>query len=290
MLLLFENLTKDQADICALVLSASGIPYRIRKDRRGWGVWVADAFYKRAIGVMQDYFAENRVTEPVPEGPARVTPTIIVSGLAVALVLLLFHGVIGRTGNVDEIVDRFGASAFKITTGEVHRAATSLMLHADSVHLAGNMAGIVLFGIAVCAVTGGGLGWLMILMSGVFGNLVNAFMHESGHISIGASTAVFGAIGILSGYQFMKRRQTARNRFLAWLPLACGLALLGLLGSEGIRTDIGAHLFGFFAGIGMGLVYARLVRFPPGGSYQLLYAAVALLIIASAWAAGGIWH
>ncbi|MEZ4602465.1 MAG: hypothetical protein R2861_03365 [Desulfobacterales bacterium] len=39
------------------------------------------------------------------------------------------------------------------------------------------------------------------LASGISGNLFNAWMYESAHVSIGASTAVFGAVGILAGYQ-----------------------------------------------------------------------------------------
>ncbi len=286
MLILFENLSQNQADLCALVLSSSGIPYRITRDRKGWGVWVEDARYNRALEVMKEYFSENRAVLPFPERPAQVTSTIIASGLVVAAALLLCHVLLQRSGDFQNIVDRFGASARDILNGDFYRAVTSLMLHADAVHLLGNMAGIVLFGVAVCAVTGWGVGWLLILMSGVFGNLVNAFMYASGHVSIGASTAVFGAVGILSGYQFERKRHTRRGRLMAWLPLAGGLALLGLLGSEGIRTDLAAHLFGFFSGIVMGWVYARLFPLPPRGRYQPLCALLALVLTASAWAAG----
>jgi hypothetical protein len=57
---LFENLTQKQADICALVLSASGVPYRIVKNRRRWDIRVAAADYDRARAAMEQYFAENR--------------------------------------------------------------------------------------------------------------------------------------------------------------------------------------------------------------------------------------
>ena len=34
MLILFENLTQQQTDICAVVLSASGVSYRLTKDKK----------------------------------------------------------------------------------------------------------------------------------------------------------------------------------------------------------------------------------------------------------------
>jgi membrane associated rhomboid family serine protease len=133
------------------------------------------------------------------------------------------------------------------------------MLHADGVHLVGNMVGIALFGTAVCGIAGYGVGWLMILSTGILGNLLNAALMKAGHNSIGASTAIFGAIGILAGHQFYKRYRIPGKRVKAWLPLAGGLALLGLLGS-GEHSDLTAHLFGFISGICLGILYALKFR------------------------------
>ena len=41
------------------------------------------------------------------------------------------------------------------------------------------------------------------------------------------------------------------------LPLAAALGLLGLLGSSGENTDLGAHLFGFGCGIVLGLLWGK---------------------------------
>ena len=48
------------------------------------------------------------------------------------------------------------------------------MIHADLLHLVGNMVGIALFGAAVATLCGWGLGWLMVLVSGGLGNALNA--------------------------------------------------------------------------------------------------------------------
>src|SRR5438132_399884 len=75
---------------------------------------------------------------------------------------------------------------------------------------------------------GPGLGTWLVLLAGAGGNALNAWVHVAHHTSIGASTAVFGALGILGGLQFGR----LRGRRRAWLALAATLALLALVGSD----------------------------------------------------------
>ena len=39
---LFDNLTSEQADTCGLVLSSSGMDYRVIKGDNGWEIWVEE--------------------------------------------------------------------------------------------------------------------------------------------------------------------------------------------------------------------------------------------------------
>jgi len=293
MWVLFENLTRTQANLCALVLSSSAVPYWIRKHRIGWDVWVAESRYNSAREAMALYFQENRhdgsETEALPEfAPVRAGVSVsgVVSSLIVCVMLAVWYVRVQHGGDDPEIIHRFSASAVNILDGEYFRSVTALMLHRDLAHLAGNMAGLMVFGIAAGVLAGWGCGWLMILISGMAGNLINAFMYESAHVSIGASTAVFGAIGILAGYQGVRVKQTTRRFKTAWLPLAGGLALLGMLGSGDVSVDIMAHLFGFFCGILLGATYGWRFLYPPSEIFQTLCAALASGIVAWAWWAG----
>ncbi|MBC2713925.1 MAG: rhomboid family intramembrane serine protease [Desulfobacteraceae bacterium] len=287
MYILFESLTQKQADLCALVLSASGLSYRIKKNKNGWDVWVEETHYDRALESMELYFKENRNSRPgFSEKSVEIQKDTIISGIIISIILLLWYILVQNAGDVKEIINRFGASAVKILDGEYYRSVTALMLHKDEVHLAGNMIGLFIFGTAVCSVTGWGTGWLMILISGVAGNLLNAFMYESGHVSIGASTAVFGAIGILAGYQGFKVKRTSKRLKSAWVPVACGLALLGLLGAGGAEVDIMAHLFGFFFGILLGSLYVLFIKKTPGKILQWLFATGVSVIVFWAWSGG----
>lgn len=287
MIQLFANLSAEQADICSLVLSSAGIAHRIRKDPHGWAVWVQSRDYDAAQQAMVSYFNENRQTGPVPSSN-EVKPrdnNRFVEALFAAVFLLVWHLAFHVSGAHETIVRKFSADAANILSGEVYRAVTALMIHADAAHLAGNMVGIVIFGTAVAAETGWGLGWLMILVSGIAGNLLNAGLYETGHVSVGASTAVFGALGILSGYQFIRKFRSRGKLVAALAPLACGLALLGFIGS-GENVDIMAHLLGFTTGIGMGGVYAVFRRNPPNRYFQGGALFLALLIIFLSWTFG----
>ncbi len=287
MIQLYENMSAESADLCALILKASNIPFRTRRDGIGWGIWVHARDYRRARNALEQYFIENRglKRDADPEAAARAHGY---AGIWAAVLLALVYFAVGRTGQTHSLWSHFGASAIRIVDGEVYRTVTALLLHADAVHLLGNMAGLAVFATAVCYFAGWGAGTLMVLFSGSAGNLINAWVYGSGHLSIGASTAVFGAIGILSGYQFFRRRKNAFHKTAAWLPLACGLALLGFLGT-GDHVDLAAHLFGFLVGIlaGIGYAMANTIIGPFGQKICMCIVAAVLL---GAWAAGRWWY
>ena len=252
--ILCENLTQDQADSYGLVLDAYGLPYSTKRYGSNWEIWVDETIHDRALKLIEQYIDEN---PHIPLTDTQETETYhkTFTGIWASLILMAYSIAVNMSGNADKIVREYGASAYDILHGEFYRTVTALMLHSGYPHLAGNMAGIAIFGTAVCSVTGTGVGWLMILLTGILGNLANAALFRYGHISIGASTAVFGAIGILAAYQLSKKIKMPGQRMKAWLPFAGGLALLGLLGSS-MHSDITAHLFGFIAGICLGLLYA----------------------------------
>src|SRR5262249_12228876 len=64
------------------------------------------------------------------------------------------------------------ASAAKMLAGQQWRAVTALFLHADRLHLAGNVAATAVLGTAVCRILGPGVGLLLIVTSGAVGNLM----------------------------------------------------------------------------------------------------------------------
>ena len=280
--ILYENLTQDQVDTYGLVLDAYELPYSVKSSGSEWEIWVDEKIRDRAFELIAQYIEENPQVLP-PNAQEIETYHRTFTGIWVCLILLVCHIAVNMSGNVDKIFAKYGASSREILNGEFYRTVTSLMLHGGYPHLAGNMAGIAIFGTAVCNITGAGVGWLMILMTGILGNLANAALFQFGHNSIGASTAVFGALGILAAYQLYRKIKIPGQRMRAWLPIAGGLALLGFLGSSE-HSDLTAHLFGFIAGIGLGLFYARYLQNILEKRHQNYCMAVTIITVVLSWA------
>jgi rhomboid protease GluP len=279
--ILCENLTQDQANTYGLVLASCGLPYSMVRSGSGWEIWVDETIHARALDLVAQYDAENPQKQPL-DGYKTQEHKKTYTGIWVSLFLLACNIGVDMSGGIGKIAGQYGASAFDILNGDVYRTVTSLMLHADYPHLAGNMAGIAIFGTWVCNITGAGVGWLMILLTGILGNLANAALFQYGHNSIGASTAVFGAVGFLAAYQLDRKIKVADQRRKAWIPLAGGLALLAFLGA-GAHSDLTAHLFGFLAGIFLGLFYAMYLHRVLKERYQTYCMAAAIGIVIFSW-------
>ncbi len=279
--ILCENLTQDQADNYGLVLDAYGLPYSVKRSGSSWEIWIDETIHDRALELVEQYIEENPHI-PLPDAQETETHHRTFTGIWACLILMACSIAVNMSGNVDKIVREYGASASDILNGEIYRTVTALMLHSSYPHLVGNMAGIAIFGTAVCNITGTGVGWLIILLTGILGNLANAALFGYGHLSIGASTAVFGAIGILAAYQLSRKIKIAGQRMKAWLPLAGGLALLGFLGSSK-HSDLTAHLFGFIAGICLGLLYSLYLCYFLEKRHQIYCMGVAIGTVVLSW-------
>lgn len=209
-----------------------------------------------------------------------------------AWVMCLFFAIQWHEG--PRWIDLGAANSNAILNGAWWRTFTALTLHADMGHLFANLASGLIFAWALLPLLGSGWTWLGILLSGAAGNALNAMIHRGGsHLSIGASTAVFGGLGLLVGWQIVAaiqrhhghREQPLRMREIV-LPFAAGLALFAYLGmgNGADNVDILAHALGMFSGSIMGVVLAwtRLPeRTSPG--FQKLFAIAALVLCALAW-------
>ena len=274
-------LSHNRAKLLALVLESEGIACRLTRPDGGWVLEVHGSDLEKARACIEAYDAENPVQPEKSKTAAPIFPHAL-TGLTAAGVLAAVHVAVNMHADGHLYLETFGASARSITSGAYYRSVTALLLHGDSAHLVANMTAMAIFGTAVCRVTGWGLGWLLILCSGAAGNMANAFLYGSRHLSIGASTAVFGAVGILCGHAFLSRYCRPGGRLKAWLPLGAGLAIVAFLGA-GPHTDITAHLFGFLAGIPVGLAYPLYTGWANRTGVQAAAMAATLLLISGSW-------
>jgi membrane associated rhomboid family serine protease len=127
-----------------------------------------------------------------------------------------------------------------------------------------------------------------VLLASTGANALNAWVESPAHRSIGASTAVFAALGMLATYTWRRGylRDTPWRSRIA--PIVASLGLLAFTGTAGENTDLGAHLFGFITGLAMGLAIARFaaVEWLSNARVQRACGALTVLLLVAAWAVG----
>jgi rhomboid protease GluP len=264
----------------ALVLSAVGIDNAIQRNDIGWCLLVASADQAQAHQQLQSYWHENQPSDVQP------TPALLVdSG---------WPGVIGYliviwsvpAASVFSQLDFFSAGrldAGAVVNGEWWRTATALTLHADLGHIAANSLFGCAFGLFVGRYLGSGLGWMLVLACGVTANLANAYVQPEQFRAIGASTATFAALGIVPAFGWRRGFFRGRGFKRGFAPLFAAIALLAYTGFGSENVDALGHIFGFIAGIVMGLAVANvdIPRFSIADHQRAGFAT--LLIIATAW-------
>ena len=271
---------RAQADEWALVLAAEGVDALVAGSPEGFVLAVPAAESERAERALASFAHEN-VRPPRPPEPPAIDARGERHAFAVAMALLLTFAVTGPEGGA--FAGRGDASAQAIRDGAVWRSITALLLHADAAHVLGNAIAGALFLGAVFRAFGCGVGGALALASGALGNLINALLRAPDHATIGASTAVFGALGIAAGHTLVRRRASLRGRPL-WLPLGAALALLAFLGTTGERVDLWAHAFGLLAGIVLGCAAACApLAWLASRALQRAAGAATLVAIAGAW-------
>ncbi len=274
----------------ALVILSMKLPYWLMEEEGRYVLYVPVEYEGEAREQIERYRRESAYWPPVERtDPVLSVPSAALWLYAVVLVVIFFRShAPGAAGEAWFAAGRVDAGRM-LEYGEWYRGITALTLHADIGHLAGNLAGGALFAFFLMRVLGGGLSWLLILGAGALGNTLNVLVRaEAAHLSVGASTAVFGALGAIVGYQVLREFRTGgrfRSRRL-WAPLAAGLVLLGFLGAGGERTDVLAHAWGFLAGGAVVVPFAwkdhAWIRSAP---LQFVLGLVVAAVVSAAWLA-----
>ncbi|MEK0446988.1 MAG: hypothetical protein RLZZ399_2309 [Verrucomicrobiota bacterium] len=285
----FSKLAKARE--CALVLEAKGFVYQITRAGSGWIVEVEGAVQEDAAREWSTYLMDR---EPI-EGALETLPPVQKGALFVVVWVFLTLGVLQVNGGRAWLEAGILDAGKVVREGQIWRVVTALTLHGDAGHLIVNLGMILVFGGLLSGRVGQGLGWLLVLGAGALGNLGNAWFYGAhGHRSLGASTAVFGALGLLCG-NVLGEVLSHRSGRLWWrwiLPVGAGLALLADWGSGGgdvERVDVLAHLWGGMLGLPLGWVVRRTrldLRVGSSGGKACGWACLAVLGACWWW---GLW-
>ena len=231
------------------------------------------------------YESENRAPPAAPP-PAPAYPFAWVGCLAYVTVLMGVAAALSRGLVRLDAFDIGTLDAARVQAGQWWRAWTALTLHLDGPHLAANLSAGVWFGYLAGRQMGVGSAWFLTVTAAAVANLLEGLLGPPGHLSVGASTAVFAALGAMAAYSWRERYQLPQRWARRWGPLVAGVILLGWTGSgeEGTQTDVIAHLAGFAVGAVLGAIVAlprlnALVRRIP----QWLTGGAALASVLIAW-------
>jgi rhomboid protease GluP len=269
----------------ALVLEAIGISCSLRTTVTGHELWVATEDEPRARAEIDRFLEENPRRSPPPTAlPVYRHALWGVSGYALVLILVM-------AAALYRVADRSWVSRGILETGSLAgsdwwRVFTALTLHADLGHLLANLAFGILFAYPASQLVGVGVAWLAIVLGAGAANAVDILLHPPGHTALGASTAVFVALGLTSAFSWRRRATGLLTPMQRAAPLVAGIALLAFTGSAGEQTDVQAHLAGFVIGLGVGTALAHL-RLPAPGrpAPQWLAGGLALTALLVAWIA-----
>jgi membrane associated rhomboid family serine protease len=282
MRMVYESRNRADCSDRALVLAAVQIPFQIVDDVTSCALVVPAPFSAQAMQQLIQYDDEN---------PPLIAPVVVPlvyynawPGLIAYVVILCAIAVIADfapwaqdwyvSGRVDGVL---------IRAGEWWRTVTALTLHSGLQHLAGNLVFGIMFGLFAGRLLGSGVAWLTIVLAAATGNALNTLLLESTHRAVGASTAVFAALGLVAGFVWRGKLMAQDRWAYRYGPIVGGFALLMYTGTGGERTDIGAHLMGFLCGLFAGMLLTAARDQLGNRRLQMICGFAAIALIVGCW-------
>jgi len=180
--------------------------------------------------------------------------TLLLIALNVAVFFVTFP-------SINFYISNFGFSPINFLSGKYYTIITSMFLHANLMHLAGNMVSLLLLGWAVEKKTRPWQYLLVYFVAGIAGCLslfVPIFGYSPETLAVGASAAISGLVGL--GILISPGKLVMFPAVLP-LPFAIAGAIYLVATISGIFAPgvvaYSAHLFGFLAGAAFGFVWSE---------------------------------
>ena len=269
---------KEFKDI-ELLLLARSVPFSMESESFQQSFFVPLNYQSFVKSELEKFRKENRNWPPVIAIQKGLLFRFSLVHLGVVICLTLFHWRLDRIPNAGKWMENGMLAVEKVLAGEWYRTVTALTLHADGAHLLSNLCGLLVFVGGVHQFAGTGLSWLLVLVAGALGNFGTAVFFQTAHNAVGASTAVFGAVGLMGAFGVKRclTQKPFRKRF--FIPLIGALGLFAMLGTNP-SSDVMSHIFGLLSGVVTGLLLipvlgTRVVKNPLlQGIALLLFSAI----------------
>jgi rhomboid protease GluP len=158
------------------------------------------------------------------------------------------------------VIRVYGLYTPAVLNGEVWRLFTSLFVHANIAHIAGNMLFLFIYGLRAEEMFDLKEYMAIYFLSGLAGNALSLF---TDFFSVGASGAIFGVLGAVMIYQ----RRSIGQSIISALMYAFFLFVINI----GPNVNFLAHLGGLVAGLALGYVLAATRKPGRHVTYQYNY-------------------
>jgi membrane associated rhomboid family serine protease len=155
----------------------------------------------------------------------------------------------------------FAFSTANLLNGRVWTLVTALFLHADILHLAGNMIFLYAFGNALEKEVGTGKTFLAFFLGGILSLLFGVFFYNPNVYLVGASAAIFTLTAVVMLVKPLK------FSFIFFMPLGLVALIYIIYNVVAVQTGVEgnvayiSHVIGFAVGIPLGVMWSKnLVR------------------------------
>jgi len=180
------------------------------------------------------------------------TYVLITANVAVYAFTSILSG--SLTTSID-VLSAFGQINANVWNGEVWRLFTAIFVHADILHIFGNMFFLLIFGLRAEDMFDIREYLLIYFLSGLSGGLLTLALWPPNTLSVGASGAIFGVLGATIIYA----RHSIRQSIIGALIYAFFFFIINL----GPDVNYLAHLGGLATGLLIGYALATSRRYKP---------------------------
>jgi rhomboid protease GluP len=189
-------------------------------------------------------------------------PTLILIAINIAFYVLTSIAGGSFLSTSDEMIYKYGlVGGMVFYEGEYYRLITSLFIHANIAHIAGNMIFLFIFGLRGEEFFSLPEYLAIYFLGGLAGNVLSLFLLSPLVASVGASGAIFAVFGACTIYI----RKAVRQSIFGALVYAFFLLLI----SSAPEVNYLAHIGGLVTGLLIG--YFLAMRRKPATAYSINY-------------------
>lgn len=282
---LVQGSRKDEILDYSLVLASQGLKHWMEFDGAEWKLTIDGPEARIAQDLIELYRSENRGFRDAP--PENRDLDLLLSPLLFLAVPVACYFLVGLSPWANWWYSRGSADAALILQGQWWRCLTAATLHADEMHFLSNLvSGYFILNLLHHRMRAGTVMVLATAGAALTNGLV-ALVSDARHVSIGYSSVVFCALGLLAAVetlQLANRTGKGMSQGLGSLrrltPILSAFFVAVLVGL-GENADVKAHFYGFGIGAGLGLAS----HFFPKTWKRPAWQAASVLIVYAAYAA-----